>query len=115
VEKHQLLIRVRVHILILELLVEFSPHLNPLLPFRSEDRGDGNVGDGFVGFRLSGPFLGEAFGSDDVCGGIGVGPGGEEDVVLEVWRDEVGDGGGGGEGGDFGADGGGEGDGGEDG
>jgi len=50
-----------------------------------------------------------------VCGGIGVGPGGEEDVVLEVWRDEVGDGGGGGEGGDFGADGGGEGDGGEDG
>jgi hypothetical protein len=41
---------------------------------------------------LRSAFFGQAFGRNDVCGGEGIGPGGEEDVVLEVGGDEVGDG-----------------------
>jgi len=90
VEEHQLLIRVSIDILVLELLVEFPSDFDLGLVLRGEDRGDRHVGHGFVGLGLRCAFLSQAFGCDNVCGGVGGRPSGEEDVVLKVGGDEVG-------------------------
>lgn len=44
------------------------------------------------GLRVFLAFLGEAFGGDHAGVGIFLAPGAYEDVVLEVWRDDVAEG-----------------------
>lgn len=82
VEKDQFLVRMRVDEFVLELLVKLASYFHFRLVLGSEDRGDRDVGDGFVGFGLLGSLFGQSFGCDDVCGGESGGPGGEEDVVF---------------------------------
>ncbi len=103
-----------VHVFVFKLVVEFSSDFDILFAFCSEDGRDGDVGNVWVSRGLGSAFFGQSFGRNDVCGGEGVGPSGEEDVVLEVGGDEVGDGIRGGESRDLGAYGVCEGDGGED-
>lgn len=95
-EEDQLLVRMRIHILVLELPVELPAHAHLLLPLLRKLHLDRQVGyvlvvgtrGGCGGFAL----LVEALGRDDRGGGVGGRPGGEEDVVLDVRGYDVRDG-----------------------
>lgn len=58
VEEHQLFVRVRFHELVFELLVEFAADFDAGFVFGGEDRGDGDVGYGFVGLGLGSALFG---------------------------------------------------------
>jgi hypothetical protein len=113
VEEHQLLVRVGVDELVLEVGVELLADADGLLAGLGEDGGEGQDGDRLVASTSLGALLSKPLGADEVCFGEGRGPAGEEDVVLEVGGGDVGDGPA--ELGERALDGGGEGDGGEDG
>lgn len=82
VEEHELFIGMSVYELIFKLGVKFGGHGDRALVFCREGYADGDVGYGFVFCGERGSFLGEAFRREDLCAGIGGGPGREEDVVF---------------------------------
>lgn len=93
--ENEFAVRVRVDVLVVEVGVEFRIDLEVVLVLGREDV----LEAGARGFGALGAFFGEAVGTQELGGGEGGGPLGEEDVVFEVGRDEVFDGAGeGGEG-----------------
>lgn len=94
VYKDEFFVGVGIHELVVELRIEFWVHSDAFwggFGFRGEDCAEVEEGDGFVGVVLLGALFGEGFGRDDVCGGVGGCPGGEEDMVFDIWGDEVAD------------------------
>ena len=99
----------RVEVLVVELRVELLADPHVALVARCEDMREFETRGSWIRFAL----FRETFGSDDLSRRVLLRPGGQEDVVFEVGRDEVFDLTA--HGGDFLLDGRGEGDGGEDG
>jgi len=92
VQEHQLLVGMVGDELVLEVPVELLGYANAPAVLRREDGVEGDllaVGGrrGIVG--ALGALLGEALGADDDGLGEGLGPGADEDVVLDVGRDDV--------------------------
>lgn len=85
VVEDELLVGVAVDILVVEVGVEVRVDLEVGLVLGGEDVLEAGAG----GFVALGAFFGQPFGTQEPGGGEGRGPFGEEDVVLEVWRDQV--------------------------
>ena len=85
VQKRKLLVLVRVEVLVAELRVELLRDPHVALVRRGKHVREFEPGG--RGVRLA--FLGETFGADHRRGGVLLRPGGQEDVVLEVRRDQV--------------------------
>lgn len=115
VEEDQLAVGVRLDVLVGEVGVEGLVDLHVQLVLLGEDCVKGHIGDGIVTVGCLGALLGEAFRTNDLGLRESVGPAAEEDVVLDIGRNEVGDGCSWGERLEFGSNGRGECDGGEDG
>ena len=86
VVEDELPVGVRVHVLVLEVGVEVRVDVEGVFVRGREDVLEARAGGGFVALCA---FLGEAFGAQEGGGREGRRPFRQEDVVFEVWRDQV--------------------------
>lgn len=92
VQEHQFLVRMVGDELILEVPIELLGHADAPAVRRRDDGVEGHllaVGRGLGVGGVLGALLGEALGPDDDGLREGLGPGADEDVVLDVRRDDV--------------------------